>query len=277
MTIIQGIILGITQGLTEFLPVSSSAHLIIVPNLFGWETHSLVFDTTLHLGTSLALIVFFFKDIKTILMSLFIDIKDFLVMGSTHRSFSSNSMLGFKLVIASIPAMILGVLFNDYFETTFRALTWTSIFLLSGSVLMFCAEYLYNKIHIEKVFETPTVSWRSSLIIGVFQSLALFPGMSRSGSTISGGMFLGLSKETAAKFSFLISLPIILGAGIYQLISSSLGELNLTVLLMGFVFSFFSGIVSIKFLLNFLKSNKLYPFVIYRVLLALYLFLFFIK
>ena len=275
MIFIQSIILGITQGLTEFLPVSSSGHLLIVPALFGWEPHSLVFDTTLHLGTSLALIIYFYNDLKSIVISFLSDFKD--IVFKRIFKFSSSSVLGFKLVLGSFPAMVLGLLLNNYFETTFRAVTWVVVFLIVGSVLMYLAEYMYNKRgkrSISSIDELSDLPLLKVVYIGLFQSLALFPGFSRSGSTISGGMLLGLSKENAAKFSFLLSIPIILGVGIYQLISVPLTYMNMPSLLMGFVFSFLFGLMAIKFLLNFLKSNKLYPFIVYRVVLALFLFLF---
>jgi len=295
MTFFQSIVLGIVQGLTEFLPVSSSGHLVIIPQLFHWTEHTLVFDTTLHLGTSLALIVFFYKDIKSIVISFIYDF--FTILGNlftltntsttTNKSFkkettfhfNSNTLLGFKLIVGCIPAMVLGLLFGDYLELVFREIPWVILFLTIGSVLMFFAEYIKGdatrkkviKASSEKYLSLDNLSFAKSLYIGLFQSLALFPGMSRSGSTLSGGMFLGLSKEDSAKFSFLLSIPIILGAGIYQLISNPLDGTSVPSMLLGFLFSFLSGIIAIKFLLNFLKTNKLYPFVIYRILLAIFL------
>jgi undecaprenyl-diphosphatase len=277
MNLFQSIVLGIVQGLTEFLPVSSSGHLVIIPDLFHWTSHTLVFDTTLHLGTSLALIVFFYKDIKDIVIAV---ISDFVLLfkPTTKKqlsfSFHPNSLLGFKLLVGCIPALILGLLFGDYLEAVFRDIPWVILFLTVGSVLMFFAEYFMGeryKTVVNNKAGLSNLSFIKALYIGIFQSLALFPGMSRSGSTISGGMFLGLSKEDSAKFSFLLSIPIILGAGVYQLISNPLDSTAMTSMLMGFLFSFLSGIIAIKFLLGFLKTNKLYPFVLYRVGLALFL------
>lgn len=293
MNIFQSIILGLVQGLTEFLPVSSSGHLVIIPKLFSWTEHTLVFDTTLHLGTSLALIVFFFNDIKSIVLDFIKDINKYitiLLKGNTKNSkekfnLSSNTLLGFKLLVGCLPAIVFGFIFGDYLEQVFRDIPWVILFLSIGSVLMFVAEYYKgNKNNKEEVKDKSnnrvvykslsTFSFKDSLLVGIFQSLALLPGMSRSGSTISGGMLLGLNKEDSARFSFLLSIPIILGVGIYQLISNPIDVSNIQSLIIGFVFSFISGLVAIRFLLSFLKSNTLYPFVIYRFILAVTLLIY---
>jgi len=273
----QAVILGIVQGLTEFIPVSSSGHLVIIPAIFGWETHSLAFDTTLHLGTSLALIVYFYNDLKTIVVSFLSDLIAFIKGNFSIKTLvlGENTLLGFKLLVGTFPALLLGLLLNSYFETTFRSVIWTSVFILLGSVLMFYAEYYYSKKTVTTDASLKNMSYTNALVIGLFQALALFPGFSRSGSTISAGMLIGKSKEDAAKFSFLLSLPIILSAGIYQLVSTSLSDLLTLSTLLGFLFSFVFGLLAIKFLIGFLKSNKLYPFVIYRVLLAIFILLFF--
>lgn len=266
MKIFEAIILGLIQGLTEFLPISSSGHLIIVPNLLGWETSPLFFDTTLHLGTALALIVFFFKDLWEISLSF---IKDVWTKEDSFKDFSDNGKIGLFILLGSIPAAVVGFFFEGIFETVFRDVFYVILFLIAGSVLMFLAERL------GKWKEEKEVGFLSSLMIGLFQTLALFPGVSRSGSTISGGMLFGLSREKAAKFSFLLSVPIVVAAGGYKLLTSIdlLSTVSIPVLITGFLASFVSGMFAISFMLRFLKKKGLHIFVFYRILLALILLL----
>lgn len=266
MNIFQAIVLGIVQGITELLPISSSAHLIIIPELFGWEEHSLVFDTTLHLGTAAALIVYFRKDIWKIIKNLFFD---FLHVKFKFEDYSKEGSLGIKILIGSIPAGIIGLLFNDFIENSFRGIESVLIFLLIGCLLMSLAEAFYKPV----TEDVTAVTTKKTFIIGLFQSLALFSGVSRSGATISGGMFLGLKRDVAAKVSFLLSIPIVLSAGIFQGISSfdNLTTISTHVLLLGFFCSFLAGLLAIKFLMGFLGKNKLTGFVIYRIVLVLFI------
>lgn len=270
MTIFQALILGITQGLTEFLPVSSSAHLVDLPQLLGWAAQPLVFDTTLHLGTAAALILFFWQDLFKYYLAL---LKDMLAHRFIFGKYSRESRFAFYLLISTIPATIIGLLFNEFIETYFRGLISTAVTLIFGSVLMIVAEKYFAKNSTGDILQKMTV--KKSLIIGSFQTLALFPGVSRSGSTISSGMYMGLSREEAARFSFLASVPIVLEAGIYQLIKSPdqiLGA-NLITVLVGFVASFLVGLLVIRFLLKFLRSKSLNVFIAYRLVLAGFLLL----
>ncbi len=268
MSFFQSIILGIIQGASEFLPISSSGHLILVPEFLGWEDHSLVLDTTLHLGTLAAVVIYFWKDLYSIIKSFLSDIQKSI----KFKDFSSKSKLGFKIIVASFPAAILGFLLEDYFENIFRSALFVGLFMTFGTILMFFAEYFASKTPQTK--EEPT--FKQAIIIGIFQSLALFSGVSRSGATISGGMLNGLKRESAARFSFLLSVPIIFGAGILQLaklISSgvSFSYVNFGV---GFAASFLVGFIAIKFLMHYLKSQKLTIFIIYRLILAALIFIF---
>lgn len=251
MNILQALILGIVQGLTEFLPISSSGHLVLIPKLFGWEYQSLAFDTVLHLGTALALVIYFYKDLLEVIKS---------------------KKLILLLLIGSIPAGVLGLFFNDYFEFYFRTTNWVVTFLLVGSVVMWLAEKSFSKVwNNERVSDFSKITNKKAFIIGMFQSLALFPGMSRSGSSISGGMLLGLSREAAARFSFLLAIPAVVAATLFKLVDSS-AEISFDLsLLVGFLSSFLVGLVAIKFLLNFLKSNSLNSFILYRIVLSLIL------
>ena len=248
MDIIQALTLGIVQGLTEFLPVSSSGHLILLPSIFGWEVQSLAFDTVLHLGTVGALIIYFWKDLVQVIWD--------------------KKMLGL-LVIGSIPAAALGFLLGDFLEVQFRSAQFVALFLLVGSLLMFVAERVYKKVwHSERVETPESLSYTKGFVIGLFQSLALLSGVSRSGSTMSGGMLLGLTREAAARFSFILSIPVVVGAGLFKVVESY-QELSLDLsLLAGFLASFLVGMLAISYLLKFLKSNTLSVFILYRVLLA---------
>jgi undecaprenyl-diphosphatase len=264
---VQALVLGVVQGLTEFLPVSSSGHLIAIPSLFGWHPHELVFDTTLHLGTAAALLIYFFHDLKKILFGFLADVwrnqDDF-------GNYSDNGKYALYILLGSAPAGIIGLLFEKQIEEIFRAPYYVAIFLLAGSLLMFISE----KLSLWKL--NSNVTYVKSIIIGLFQSLALLPGFSRSGSTISGSMLFGLSRENAARFSFLLSVPIVVLAGGYQLYKSYslITTSSLPFLIIGFFSSFLVGILSIKFLLNFLNKKGLSVFIIYRLILAAIILLF---
>jgi len=266
MPILQAVLLGIVQGITEFFPISSSAHLIIFPKLFGWEEQELVFDTTLHLATSLALIVYFWNDIVLIIRSL---IKDVSKYKGKLVHYSGNAELGLKIIVGSIPVGIVGFILGDFIEEKFRGLVTVAIFLVLGSLLMFVAEKKYKK----RLIVKDSISIKKSFKVGLFQSLSLFPGISRSGSTISGGMIFGLSRKESARFSFLLSIPAVLFAGISQAVSSFdyFNMANIVPLLAGFLSSFLAGYFAIKFMLSFTANNKLYPFIYYRLGLALFL------
>ncbi len=263
MTILHTFILGIVQALTEFLPVSSSAHLIILPSLFKWDIQPLSFDVVLHLGTAAALLTVFWHDLFSILQSL---IKDARSSKFKLASYSKTSQLGFYVLLACIPAIIAGLLFGDLIEESFRKVEFTIIFLLLGTILMSVAEIYYKHRLGDK-----EVSGRSSIIIGLVQVLALLPGVSRSGSTISAGMLTGLSRINAARFSFLMSVPLVLSAGVYELLGnmSLISTISLEVFLVGFSTSFIFGVLVIKFLLNFLNKHSLMVFIAYRLLLVL--------
>lgn len=266
MNLFQAVILGIVQGITELLPISSSAHLILVPHLFGWQEHTLVFDTTLHLGTALALLVYFRKEIYVIVKEFLLDLAG---KGLSFAKYSAEGLLGVKILAGSIPAGILGLVFGDILESTLRGIGSVTVFLFVGSLLMILAEK-FGKPVIQKIEE---VSMKKSFVIGLFQSLALMSGISRSGSTISGAMLLGVKRDQAAKFSFLLSIPIVLSAGIFQGISSAgdLWSISPVVMLAGFLTSFLSGILAIKFLMGFLAKHKLNVFIGYRLALVLIL------
>lgn len=267
MSIFQALILGLVQGLSEFLPISSSGHLVAVPIIFGWNEHPLVFDTTLHLGTAAALLIYFWKDLWAILFGF---LKDVSSKKLNIKSYSDLGMLALFILVGCIPAGILGVLFDDAFESYFRGALTVSIFLTLGSLLMILAEKVSKK-------NSQTLSFKKSIFVGIMQALALFPGVSRSGATISGGLLLNLDRETAAKFSFLLSFPIVVMAGMFKLLTSynDLLQVSAMPLIVGFLASALSGVLAISFLMKFLKKNSLAVFIIYRFILALLLIVFF--
>ena len=263
MSLLQALVLGIIQGITEFLPVSSSGHLAVLPRFFNWPQQPLVFDTTVHLSTALALLIVFRNDIWKIVSSVF---KDFFSNKLTFNKYSEDSKLGYKILVGSIPAGLMGYFFRDFFENDVRGLLFIVGFLLFGSVLMSVAEQIQKK----RLLSKDELTIKQSFKVGIFQVLALFPGVSRSGSTISGGMILGLNREHATKFSFLLSIPIVIAAGLFEMKGSfsNLSSLGLEPLVIGFLASFGTAIFAIRFLLKFVKNKNLYPFVLYRLVLA---------
>lgn len=243
------IILGFVQGITEFLPISSSGHLIILRDFLGIQVaNSLLFDVLLHLATALAIIVYFRSDV----VSLF-------------RKPKENKVLWLAILLGTIPAVVFGL----FFDTELRNSLVVALALIGGSMLFIIAEKL------AKQNEPLTV--KKGIIIGFFQALALIPGTSRSGATISGGLLLGMKREEAAKFSFFLGLPVIIGAGLFEGIKNTdllvTGGVN-TALILGLVVAFVTGIASIHYLLRFLRNHKLTIFAWYRVILAVLILLF---
>jgi len=260
MNFFEAIILGFVQGATEFLPVSSSGHLILVPSLLGMSEQPLVFDTTMHLATALTLVVFFFNDYVSLIKKFFSDL-------FTRRSLfpENKSEPGLMLLfLASVPAAVLGFFLENPIENIFRDVKYVMIFMAAGTILMLLAE-TYGK----RIKSTATLG--NAIIIGFFQSLALFPGVSRSGATISGGMLMGLNREYAARFSFLISVPIVLAAALFKIISTDWNVIDVSLinLAAGFISAFVTGTIAVKFLLNYLKNKGLNLFIIYRILLII--------
>ena len=257
MDIFSGIILGVVQGLTEFLPISSSGHLILAREVLGLQTEfGLSFDAVLQLATSLAVLVYFRKDCMRIAIALGAILKRQAVE-------KRDKILLLAIVLGTIPGVVLGLLLEDTMATTFRSaelVAWTLIF---GSILFFLAEKVAR--------QNESLSVKKGLWIGFFQVLALIPGMSRSGVTISGGLFLGLKREDAARFSFLLAFPIIFGSGVRKLFElngvGALGDIG-TSLFAGGIAAFVVGMLTIHYLLRYLRNHTLTIFIIYRLALA---------
>ncbi len=252
-------LLAVIQGLTEFLPISSSGHLVIVPKLFGFKDPGLDVDAFLHLGTLAATLIYFRKEVLAMLTSFF-------------SKNAADRKLTIGIIIATIPAIAIGFGMKDFFESGLVRSTASIVTtLLLGSALMYSADLLVKKRVEHKTIED--LSLKQMFFVGVMQTLALFPGVSRSGSTISAGLFTGLSREAAARFSFLVGLPAIAGAGLLavkDLISSPVidSSLDCGSLALGFVLSFISGYLAIDFMIKYLKNHSLIWFIVYRVVLA---------
>jgi len=269
MTIFEAIILGFVQSLTEFLPISSSAHLIILPKILGWDDHSLTFDLVLHLGTSLALIVYFRKDLWSIVYNFFYDIF-YHSFKYKEIKFSSQTKFGFYLIIGSLPAVLVGLMFHNYIEENVRDLRVISLFILLGTILMALAEF---KVRRKTVFKE--VGYFRALLVGFFQSLALLPGISRSGATISGGILNGFSREDAGKFAFMLSIPVISGAAVLRISQDYQSILqNIYPAIGAFFSSFIFGLLALNLLMLFLKKGSLVPFIIYRIILLISLYIY---
>ncbi len=252
MSILQAIILGLVQGLTEFIPVSSSGHLLLLHHAFGLSEQGLGFDVALHIGTLLALMVFFYKDILELAQAIF-------TKGPKTR-------LAWVVALATVPAVIAGMLLQDRAETTFRTPYLVCATMAVMALVMLAAErYGRGSTVLEKT------THKQGLIIGVAQAVALIPGVSRSGSTISAGLFAGLDRVAATRFSFLLSIPITAGA-IAKVVSDqdTLNQIkNETGLFaIGIVTAFISGVVAIRFLLKFVAKHSLNVFAYYRLVLA---------
>ncbi len=256
MTIFQAIVLGIVQGLTEFLPVSSSGHLILVPALLGWPQQSIAFDAVTNVATLAALVVALWSDVSALALSFF------------RPAEKVMRALGIKILVATIPVLAFGLLFKDLIETTFRSAFVVVGTLAVWGILLFVADVRAKKEGTAKITD---VSWTQAILIGCFQALALIPGTSRSGVTITTGLFAGLNRETAARFSFLLGIPAIAAGTAYALLDFTNGKavFDLWPLLFGFLAAFISGIFAIRFLLKLLKSASYRGFAVYRVVIAL--------
>ncbi len=269
MNIFQSIIFGIIQGLTEFLPISSTAHLRIVPALLGWNDPGAAFTAVIQFGTLVAVFIYFRKDISTITGSVIKSIQ------TRNMSYNRDSLLGWMIAFGTIPIVFFGLLFKKNIETNLRSLYVISASMIILAVVLMIAEAIVKKRTALNVKQKSLddISWRDAMLIGCAQAIALIPGSSRSGTTITGGLFVGLNRETAARFSFLLSLPSVFAAGLLELVkerhelfSSTIGIENI---LVATIVSGIVGYASIAFLLNYLKSHTTYLFIIYRIVVGI--------
>jgi len=259
MVLFESVLLGIIQGFTEFLPVSSSAHLILIPWIFGWEgtlVDSLSFDVALHAGTLVAILVYFWRDWLLLLRKFFSSLHD----GSWK---SGEGRFVWYIVLATIPAGILGFKFEHIVEQSFRNPLLIVVALAVISIVMWIVDRYSSK-----MVNIQHMRLGHALFIGCAQAVALIPGVSRSGITIIAGLMSGYTRESAARFSFLLATPVIFGAAVLKLAKLHLGTGEAVPFLLGTISSAIIGYVSIKFLLRYLNSHSLNLFVGYRLALA---------
>ncbi len=263
MNIIHSIVLGIVQGIGEFLPISSSAHLILIPYLLGWNDSSMAFDIALHFGTLMAVLVIFFKTWWDLFIGAIKNLK------RSKRRKTKEGKLFWYLVIATIPAALVGFLLDDIVENFFRNQIWLiALFLAIMGVLIYAGDKWADK-HYKKETDFDDITLKQALIVGISQAFAVLPGFSRSGTTILAGRLIGIEKEAITKFTFLLSVPIIAGATILKI-----KDLALTKeVIIGVVTSFVVGVICIKFLLKYIKKHDFSIFAFYRVIMAIIVYI----
>jgi undecaprenyl-diphosphatase len=277
ITVFQAIVIGLTQGITELFPISSLGHSVILPSLFGWNLHQsdqyyLTFLVATHFATALVLFLFFFKDWVKILKGMGRSLKArYIDKDDTYAK------LGWLLVVGTIPAGILGLLFQDSLQKLFASARIASLFLIINGIVLLGAEKLRK--YANNVKETAAQSdksaaklnWRQSFLIGTVQSAALLPGISRSGTSMAGGLLAGLNNEEAARFSFLLATPIIGAAALLKLPSlfTSSMAANRTAIICGAIASAAAAFVSVRFLIRYFQTKTLKPFAIYCLIAGL--------
>jgi undecaprenyl-diphosphatase len=252
VTALQAIVLGITQGAAEFLPISSSGHLVIVPALFGWEHPPVAFDVLLHLATLLAVVVYFRSDLWGMVRGFF----------SRDPARAAERRLAWLIIIGTVPTGLIGLAFDDLFESLFSAVGYVGVFLLVTALVLTLAEWLSRK----RTHDPGQMRWWQAVLIGVAQGAAITPGISRSGATIAAGLGIGLDREQAARFSFLLSVPSILLAGAWaarELLTGDVVMPSVGVAALGFIAAAVSGYAAIAGLLAYLRRRPLYPFAVY--------------
>lgn len=263
MTAFESIILGIIQGLTEFLPVSSSGHLVIIPFLLRWDvpaSDAFIFDVLVQVATLIAVIAYFWNDLMEIIITVWRGLI------SKKPLYNAEARLGWFIILATIPASIFGLILKDPIESAFSNPVVTSFFLIGTAVILVLAEKIGKRNR-----DLKNMNWIDALWIGISQIMALFPGMSRSGATITGGMTRNIDRPSAARFSFLMSIPIMLAAGFIaslDLMSIPDFATRLPIYIPGFIAAAVTGYLSIRWLLRFLTHYPLYIFSLYCVTIA---------
>ncbi|HEX2414601.1 MAG TPA: undecaprenyl-diphosphate phosphatase [Thermoleophilaceae bacterium] len=261
MSLLEAIVLGIAQGLTEFLPISSTGHLRIIPAFAGWEDPGAAFTAVTQLGTMAAVLLYFRKDLTRIVHAWLRSLRDPSVRGTL------DARLGWYILLGTIPIGICGILFKDQIETGARDLYLIGVALIVLGLILLAADQLGRR---TRVIESITA--RDGIVMGLAQALALIPGVSRSGSTITAGLFLNFDRTAAARFSFLLSVPAVVLSGLLELGSIASGEegehVGAAELVVATVLAFVTGYLSIAFLLRWLTSHSMTIFVVYRVVLG---------
>ncbi|MDO8507821.1 MAG: undecaprenyl-diphosphatase UppP [bacterium] len=256
MNIFQAIFLGVVQGITEVLPISSSGHLVLIPWIFNFADPGLAFDVSLHIGTLLAIVIYFRKDWITITKGFFSGVK--------NKKFRlAGEKLSLFIILATIPGILAGYFLNDLAETSLR-----NPLLIAGSVFIFGVVLIIAEKQGSQKKELVKEDSKSALLTGLAQAAAIIPGVSRSGITISAGMFQGFTREAAARFSFLISAPIIFGAGVFEMRKMTAADFQSEIFWAGMISSVVASFLTVKFLMKFVKNHKLNVFAYYRFALA---------
>lgn len=258
MDLLQAAVLGAVQGLSEFLPISSSGHLIMVPYLFGWPQHSQAFDLALHLGTLVALVWFFWADWLSLIRGFCLGL-----VSADTRKHDPAWRMALLVLLGSIPAGLIGVVAEKPVETLLRSPVLNAVLLIVFGLVLYVVDRLAS---LKRSMDD--LGWPDALTMGLAQALALMPGVSRSGITITAGLIRGLDRPTAARFSFLLSGPIIAAAAVFKL-REGIPASEAGAALVGMACSAIVGFIAIGFLLRYLQSNSLAIFVVYRVLFGL--------
>ena len=260
MSWFEAILLGVVQGLTEFLPISSTAHVRIVPALFGWPDPGAAFSAVIQLGTMAAVLIYFRRDIARIVVAW--------TRGLANRDLrrTPDSLMGWYVAVGTVPVVVFGFAFRHQISSGARSLTLIAAVMVIGGVIMLAIDRIAV---LRRGIEC--VGWRDGVVVGLCQALALVPGVSRSGATIVGGLVLGFDRETAARFSFLLSIPAVVLSGLFELKDVGDGSANASLLATAIatVFAFIVGYASIAFLLRYLARHTLTIFGVYRVVVGL--------
>ena len=259
---IEAVVLGVVQGLTEFLPISSSAHLRLVGEVFGWDDPGAAFTAIIQIGTEAAVLLYFRKDISRIVVA-------WLGSLAGRRKGDPDARMGWLIIVGSIPIVVLGLLFQDDIETTLRDLRIVAICLVAFSLILFWADRVGAKKR-----ELADLTVPHGIGFGFAQAMALIPGVSRSGGTITAGLFLGYSRAAAARYSFLLAIPAVLGSGLFQAYEAFTGDVagqgvSWGPTILATVIGFGVGLTVIAWLLRYLDRGSFMPFVVYRIVLGL--------
>jgi undecaprenyl-diphosphatase len=267
MTLLQAIVLGIVQGLTEFLPISSTAHLRIVPALFGWHFYGgttndpgAAFTAIVQLGTTLAIVIYFWRELLHVIVAWIRGLYDKSVRGTLEYK------MGWYLILATIPVGVFGLIFSDQIETGARNLWLIACTLIGLALLLAAAEKVGTRDRGEE-----EISTTDAVVVGTAQAIALIPGASRSGTTITGGLFRGLTREAAARFSFLLSIPAVVLSGGYEALKSHDKTPGVGLTGLALIFAFVVGLASIHWLMRWLSNHSTFIFIYYRIALGVLL------
>ncbi|KUK83647.1 MAG: Undecaprenyl-diphosphatase [Pelotomaculum thermopropionicum] len=251
MTVFQAILLGVVQGLGEFLPISSSAHLVLVPWAMGWPYSGLTFDVALHVGTLVSVVAFFWRDWLKI------------IVNAVRQGFKSEGLLFWYILVATIPGAAIGYFFEEQAETVFRTPFLIGIMLIVMGIILYLVDIKANTKR-----DIRGLSLADSLLVGLSQAFAIIPGVSRSGATMTAARALGFNRKEAARFSFLLSTPIIVGAGLYKIKDVAPGDINVA-FMTGVASSAVVGFIAIAFLLKYVAERSFGVFAWYRIVLGL--------